>query len=67
MPESIQSLLDALPEGVIQMRAGLVLASNEKARQYLPPLEVGAPLPISIFLPQPGGTEEGVFGVDSVA
>lgn len=67
MPESIQSLLDALPEGVIQMRAGLVLASNEKARQYLPPLEVGAPLPISIFLPQPGGTEEGVFVFDSVA
>ena len=67
MPESIQSLLDALPEGVIQMRAGLVLASNEKARQYLPPMEVGAPLPISIFLPQPGGTEEGVFVFDSVA
>lgn len=61
MPEFIPSLLDAFPEGVVQMRAGIVLAANEKARQFLPQLEVGSPLPVSIFLPRPGETEQGIF------
>ena len=38
MLETIQSLLDAFPEGVIQARAGLVLAANARARRYLPQL-----------------------------
>lgn len=67
MPDSIQSLLDAFPEGVIQMRAGLVLAANEKARQYLPQLTPGAPLPVVLFLPRPGGTESGSFTWDGTS
>lgn len=67
MPDSIQSLLDAFPEGVIQIRAGLVLAANEKARQYLPQLTPGAPLPVVLSLPQPGGTETGSFTWDGMS
>ena len=50
MLDSIQSLLDAFPEGVVQAHAGCVLAANEKARQYLPQLEPGGPLPsVSLY------------------
>ena len=56
MLDSIQSLLDAFPEGVVQAHAGCVLAANEKARQYLPQLEPGGPLPAEIPLPPPGET-----------
>lgn len=61
MSDSIQSLLDAFPEGVVQLRAGLVLAANEKARQYLPQLALGEPLPDGLRLPGPGETEAGAF------
>ena len=61
MLDSIQSLLDAFPEGVVQAHAGYVLAVNEKARQYLPQLEPGGPLPAEIPLPPPGETETGTF------
>ena len=61
MLDSIQSLLDAFPEGVVQAHAGCVLAANEKARQYLPQLEPGGPLPAEIPLPPPGETETGTF------
>ena len=69
MLDSIQSLLDAFPEGVVQLREGLVLAANEKARQYLPQLTSGSPLPVSISLPGPGEAETGgfVFGSTSYA
>lgn len=64
MPDSIQFLLNAFhafPEGVVQMRAGLVLTANEKARQYLPQLTPGEALPVDFRLPGPGETEAGVF------
>lgn len=61
MSDSIQSLLDAFPEGVIQIRAGLVLATNEKARQYLPQLALGEALPVDLPLPEPGETRAGAF------
>lgn len=61
MPDSIQFPLDAFPEGVVQLRAGLVLAANEKAMQYLPQLTPGAPLPIELPLPEPGTTRTGRF------
>lgn len=61
MPDSIQSLLDAFPEGVVQLRGGLVEAANEKARQYLPQLSPGAPLPVELSLPAPGETVSGTF------
>lgn len=61
MPDSIQSLLNAFPEGVVQMRAGLVLAANDKARQYLPQLTPGEPLPAGLRLPGQGETETGAF------
>ena len=61
MSDSIQSLLDAFPEGVVRLRAGLVLAANEKARQYLPQLTPGEALPVDLCLPGPGETEAGGF------
>lgn len=61
MPDSIQSLLEAFPEGVVQLRAGLVQAANEQARQYLPQLALGAPLPVELPLPEPGKTKTGSF------
>jgi len=66
MLESIQSLLDAFPEGVVHLRAGVVLAANEKAWQYLPQLKLGAPLPIELSLPGPEETETGSFLSDAV-
>lgn len=57
MLDSIQSLLDAFPEGVVQARNGAVLSANAKARQYLPQLEVGGPLPVSLSPSE----ETGVF------
>ncbi len=65
MPHSIQSLLDAFPEAVVQLREGLVLAANEKARQYLPRLTLGAPLPVALPLPSPGENQAGSFIFDS--
>ena len=61
MLDSIQSLLDAFPEGVVQLRAGLVLTANEKARQYLPQLTPGAPLPVILSLPRLETAESGTF------
>lgn len=61
MLESIQSLLDAFPEGVIQTGGGLVLSANRQARQYLPGLTPGEPLPFSLPLPNPGETGAGLF------
>lgn len=57
MQETIQSLLDAFPEGVVQIRGGSVLAANAKARRYLPQLVPGGPVPD--FLPLPGEGEAG--------
>ena len=67
MQDSIQSLLDAFPEGVVQIRAGLVLAANDEARQYLPQLTPGQALPVDLCLPRPGETETGVFVSDGVS
>lgn len=64
MLDSIQSLLDSFPESVVQVRGGTVLASNEKARQYLPQLTPGAPLPACIALPEQGESGTGSFVVD---
>ncbi len=67
MLDSIQSLLNALPEGVIQVCGGLVLSINEKARQYLPQLTPGSSLPEGILLPGQGGAASGVFTAGSVS
>lgn len=67
MPDSIQSLLNAFPEGVIQVHAGLVLAANDKARQHLPQLTLGEPLPIDLPLPEQGETQTGAFTSDGVS
>ena len=67
MSDSLQSLLDAFPEGVVQLRAGLVLAASEKARRYLPQLAPGEALPIGLRLPGPGETEAGAFVSDGVS
>lgn len=61
MPDSIQSLLNAFPEGVVHVRAGLVLAANDRARQYLPQLTLGEPLPVDLRFPGQGETETGAF------
>ena len=65
MLDSIQSLLDSFPESVVQVRGGTVLASNEKARQYLPQLTPGAPLPACIALPEQGESGTGSFVIDN--
>ena len=65
MLDSIQSLLDSFPESVVQVRGGTVLASNEKARQYLPQLTPGAPLPACILLPEQGESGTGSFVIDN--
>lgn len=64
MQHSIQSLLDAFPDGVALVRAGAVLASNEKACQYVPQLIPGAPLPPCVRLPEEGESGVGVFTSD---
>ena len=51
MLDSLQSLLDALPEGAIQVRDGVVRAANSAARRWLPQLTEGAPLPDCLALP----------------
>ena len=61
MLDSIQSLLDAFPEGVIQVREGVVLSVNAIARNYLPALEAGSPLPPCVLLPETGNTGAGGF------
>lgn len=61
MLDSIQSLLDAFPEGVVQAEEGQVLAANAAARQYLPQLIPGDPLPECFPLPGEDGVGKGVF------
>lgn len=61
MSDSVQSLLDAFPEGVVQLRAGLVTAANEEAQRYLPQLTPGEALPVGLRLPKSGETEAGAF------
>lgn len=65
MSDLIQSLLDAFPESAVLVREGFVTASNEKARQYLPQLVPGAPLPDCIVLPEEGESGTGVFTAGS--
>lgn len=66
MLDSIQSLLDAFPEGVVQLRGGLVTAANDQARQYLPELVSGAPLPVPLALPEAGETAADSFALNTV-
>lgn len=61
MLDSIQALLDAFPEGVVQLRGETVLAANAMARRYLPRLEPGAPCPASVSLPRNGSEGAGAF------
>ena len=65
MPVLIQSLLDAFPESAVLVREGVVAASNEKARQFLPQLVPGTPLPDCIVLPEEGESGSGVFTAGS--
>lgn len=67
MLDSIQSLFDSFPESVVQVRGGVVTVSNERARQYLPQLIPGAPLPSCIVLPEQGESGTGSFTHDNVA
>lgn len=52
MSEPIQSLLDNFPEGVIQVRGGVVQWANPMARRYLPQLREGSPLPDCLPCPK---------------
>lgn len=61
MSESILSLLDSFPEGVIQVRQGMVFRANPMARHYLPQLSEGAPLPDCLVLPKNATTGAGCF------
>lgn len=61
MSETILSLLDSFPEGVIQVRQGVVLRANPMARRYLPQLSEGAALPDCLVLPKNATTGAGSF------
>lgn len=50
MLDSLQSLLEAIPEGAVQVRDGAVQAANSAARRWLPQLTGGAPLPDCLTL-----------------
>lgn len=65
MLDSIRSLLDTFPEGVVQVRAGAVLEANLIARRYLPRLVSGASLPEGILLPGEGARGTGTFVFDA--
>ena len=65
MLESIQSLLDALPEGVVQIRDGLVTWANGAARRSLPQLTPGAPPPDCLPLSGRAPVGSGHFTQDS--
>ncbi len=60
MLDSIQSLLDAFPEGVVRVSGGVVRCCSEKARQYLPQLAAGEPVPdiLALFAENGSGTGE---------
>ena len=61
MSDSVLSLLDSFPEGVIQVRQGTVLRANPMARHYLPQLAEGSPLPDCLVLPKNAPTGAGCF------
>lgn len=67
MLDLIQSLVEALPEGVVQIRGGLVRACSSRARQYLPQLAVGAPVPSVLTLPEEDGGGAGEFSQEGAA
>ena len=64
MLDSIQALLDAFPEGVVQLQGETVLAANAMARRYLPRLEPGRLCPESVSLPRNGSEGAGTFTED---
>lgn len=61
MPDFIQSLLDAFPEGVVRIRGGLVRSCSDRARRYLPQLAVGEPVPAELALSGEDGGGAGEF------
>ena len=61
MLDSIQSLLDSLPEGAVLIRQGTAVYINAMARQLLPQLSPGAPLPDFIALPPLEEAGTGLF------
>lgn len=67
MLDSIQALLDAFPEGVVQARNGVVLAANAAARHYLPRLAPGEALPEWVALPRYAPAGSGIFTAEGTA
>ena len=65
MLDSIQTLLDSLPEGAVLIREGTVASANAAARRLLPQIAPGSPLPDFIPLPERGQAGCGVFAVGS--
>lgn len=67
MLDLIQSLVEVFPEGVVQIRGGLVCSCSERARQYLPQLAVGAPVPDVLLLSEEDGGGTGEFSQGDAA
>lgn len=63
MLDSIQSLLDAFPEALVQVRDGRVAGANAAARRELPQLNMDAPLPDCLALPACAPSGAGTFTV----
>ena len=67
MIDSIHSLLDSFPEGVVQIRQDTIIDANAMARHYLPQLTPGVPVPSFLPLPRDKATGAGFFTAEGVA
>ena len=67
MLDSVQALLDAFPEGVVQLQDGVVQQANAMARYYLPKLALGGSLSQWAVLPRQAPAGTGVFTVGEEA
>lgn len=67
MLDSIQALLELLPEGAVQIQGGAVRYANAMARRCLPQLTPGAPPPDFLPLPGDGTSAAGSFSAGQVS
>ena len=67
MNQTIASLLEQFPQGILLLRDGTVLSANAAARDYLPLLAQGAPLPETLAPIVQGGPAAGAFSLESGA
>ena len=67
MLDSLRSLLEAIPEGAVQVRDSVVLAANSAARHWLPQLTEGTLPPDCLVLPGSSPVGSGQFTENGVS